>query len=148
MRINVPAFTPTPLMLRIISRMHTFLYRISGGRFTYSLLGRGMLLLTTTGRKSGRRYTTPLQYFKDGDDIVIVGSNAGNERHADWWLNLLANPEAGVQVKRKTRRMRAEEVLGEDRERLWPRLVDWYPSYGKYQQRTGRRVPVVKLRPL
>lgn len=146
MRINIPAFTPTPTMLRVISRVHTLLYRASGGRFTYSLLGRGMLLLTTIGRKSGRPYTTPLQYFKDGDDIIIVGSNAANERHADWWLNLLADPEAQVQIKRKTRRMRADEVLGEERERLWPRLVEWYPSYGKYQQRTDRRIPVVKLR--
>lgn len=147
MRINVPAFMPTPLMLRVISRVHTFFYRISGGRFTHSLLGRGMLLLTTTGRKSGRAYTTPLQYFKDGDDIVIVGSNAGNEKHADWWLNLLADPEAEVQVRRNSRRMRAEEVLDEERERLWPLLVEWYPSYARYQQRTHRRVPVVRLRP-
>jgi deazaflavin-dependent oxidoreductase (nitroreductase family) len=145
MRINVPAVTPTPMMLRIISRVHTFLYRVSGGRFTYSLLGRGMLLLTTKGRKTGRPYTTPLQYFKDGDDVVVVGSNAGNEKHADWWLNLLANPEADAQVKRNTHRVRAEEVLGAERERLWPRLVEWYPGYGKYQERTTRRVPVVKL---
>jgi deazaflavin-dependent oxidoreductase (nitroreductase family) len=145
MRINVPAFTPTRLMLRIISRVHTFLYRVSGGRFTYSLLGRGMLLLTTKGRRTGRPYTTPLQYFKDEGDIVIVGSNAGSDRHTDWWLNLLANPEAEVRVKRNTSRVRAEEVLGEERDRLWPRLVDWYPSYGKYQERTSRRVPVVKL---
>ena len=148
MRINVPAFTPTPLMLRIISRIHTFLYRLSGGRFTYSLLGRGMLLLTTTGRKTGRPYTTPLQYYKDDSGIIIVGSNAANERHADWWLNLLANPEAEVQIKRKTRRVRAEEIVGEERDRLWPRLVQWYPSYGKYQQRTDRRIPVVRLLPL
>ena len=148
MRINVPAFTPTPLMLRIISRIHTFLYRLSGGRFTYSLLGRGMLLLTTTGRKTGRAYTTPLQYYKDDSGIIIVGSNAANERHADWWLNLLANPEAEVQIKRKTRRVRAEEIVGEERDRLWPRLVQWYPSYGKYQQRTDRRIPVVRLLPL
>lgn len=148
MRINVPAFTPTPRMLRVIGRVHTFLYQISGGRFTYSLLGRGMLLLTTTGRKTGRPYTTPLQYYKDGRDIIVVGSNAGNKRHTDWWLNLLAHPEADVQIKRKQRRVRAEEIVGEERERLWPRLVEWYPSYGKYQKRTDRRVPVVKLLPI
>lgn len=146
MRINVPAFTPSPGLLRLIGRVHTFLYRVSGGRFTYSLLGRGMLLLTTTGRNTGRQYTTPLQYYKDGRDIIVVGSNAGNPRHTDWWLNLLADPEADVQIKRKKRPVRAEEVLGQERERLWALLVEWYPSYSKYQRRTERRVPVVKLR--
>jgi deazaflavin-dependent oxidoreductase (nitroreductase family) len=133
-------------MLRVISRTHTFLYRVSGGRFTYSLMGRGMLLLTTKGRRSGRPYTTPLQYLNDGDDVVIVGSNAGNARHADWWLNLLADPWAEMRIGRETFRANVEEVLGEERERLWQRLVEWYPSYGEYRKRTERRIPVVKLR--
>ena len=139
--------TPTPLMLKIISRVHTFLYRATGGRVTSSLLGRGMLLLTTKGRKSGRPYTTPLQYLEDGDRIIIVGSNAGNARHADWWLNLRQHPEAAVQGGGSVRRMRAEEVLGEERERLWEKLVEWYPSYAQYQKRTDRRIPVVALTP-
>lgn len=146
MRINVPAFTPGRWTLRVISRTHTFLYRVSGGRFTHSLLGRGMLLLTTKGRRSGRPYTAALQYYDDGGVPVVVGSNAGNPRHADWWLNLLADPEAAVQIKNEKYRTRAEEVVGEERERLWPELVAWYPSYGKYQKRTERRIPVVRVR--
>lgn len=139
-------FTPTPLMLRIISRIHTFLYQASGGRLATSALGRGMLLLTTTGRKSGRPYTTPLQYLEEDDSVLVVGSNAGNDRHADWWLNLLDDPHADVQIGRKTYRMQAKEVLWEERERLWPKLVEWYPSYGEYQKHTERRIPVVRLR--
>lgn len=145
MRINVPAFTPGRRTLRAISRVHTLLYRASGGRFTHSLLGRPMLLLTTTGRNSGRRYTAALQYYAHGDTPVVVGSNAGNPNHADWWLNLMANPEAQVQIRRTSFRTRAEEVVGEERERLWEELVVWYPSYARYQRRTERRIPVVRL---
>jgi deazaflavin-dependent oxidoreductase (nitroreductase family) len=109
--------------------------------------GSPVLLLETIGRKSGKKRTTPLLYLPDGRNTVIVASKGGAAKHPAWWLNLRANPETAVQVGPRTLEMRAEETTGEDRERLWRRLVAMYPGYADYQRRTDREIPVVRLRP-
>ena len=137
-----------PTVMKIFSRSHTFWYRVSGGMLGGSMGGAPIALLTTTGRKSGRRRTTPLQSIEDGENVVFIASNAGHKVHPQWWLNLKANPEATVRVKRHERKMRAEEATGEERERLWQKAVDQYAGYADYQKTADREIPVVVLKPV
>ena len=108
----------------------------------------GLALLETTGRKSGKRRTTPLLYVADGDRLVIIASKGGAPRHPDWWLNLERNPRTQVQVGRRRMTVEAEEATGPERERLWERLLEIYPAYQDYQRRTARQIPVIVLRPV
>jgi F420H(2)-dependent quinone reductase len=106
-----------------------------------------ILLLHHRGRKSGQERVTPLMYLDDGDDVVIVASRAGSNQHPAWWLNLRDAGEAEIQVGSERRRVRPRVAEGEERAALWPRLVELYPSYGVYEQRTDRRIPVIVLEP-
>lgn len=142
-------FTPlADRMFRLVTAAHTCAYRSSGGTFAGKTQGNPVLLLETTGRKCGKRRTTPLLYLPDGRNMVIVASKGGAAKHPAWWLNLRANPETVVQVGPRTREVRAEETAGEDRARLWERLVAIYPGYADYQHRTDREIPVIRLRPM
>ena len=139
---------PTPVLLRFTSATHAFWYQVSGGLIGRSIFGAPILLLTVTGRKSGRTHTTPLIYLQDGDNFVIVGSVGGSDKHPAWFLNLRARPEAEVLVGRTRTRVRAEVANDEERARLWPQLVKLYSNYDEYQKKTSRRIPVVILRPV
>ncbi len=137
----------SPVLIRAIGRTHRALYKLTRGTIGASLAGKPMLLLTTTGRKTGMLRTTPLQYLKDGDNLVVVASNGGNPSHPGWWFNLEDNPAAEAQVGKQQQRVRAETALGEERNRLWALIVDAYPEYDKYQKETERTIPVVMLQP-
>ena len=106
-----------------------------------------VLLLTTTGRKSGRPRTQPLTYTRAGEGYVVIGSKGGAAQHPLWYLNLRANPVAEVTVGCETHGVRAREAEGEERERLWRQLADVYSGYDRYAQRTSRRIPVIVLEP-
>jgi deazaflavin-dependent oxidoreductase (nitroreductase family) len=136
-----------PTVMKIFSRTHTFWYRVSGGVIGGSMGGAPIALLTTTGRKSGKKYTTPLQSIEDGDNIIFIASNAGHKVHPQWWLNLEANPEATVLIKRDERKMIAAAATGEERTRLWQKAVDQYAGYADYQKTADREIPVVVLKP-
>ncbi len=136
-----------PVLMKAIGRIHRALYRLTRGALGGRLAGKPMLLLTTTGRKTGKSRTTPLQYLEDGENMVVVASNGGNPRHPAWWFNLERHPEAEVQVGKVTRRVRAETASAEERSRLWPLLVETTPGYAEYQKGTERTIPVVILRP-
>jgi len=137
----------SPTLLKVISVTHIFWYRVTGGALGARLAGRPMLLLTTTGRKSGRPRTTPLQYFEDGGSMIVIASNGGNSWHPAWWLNLERNPEAEVQVRSDKRQVTAERAEGDERERLWEAAVETYSGYADYQMTANREIPVVVLRP-
>jgi len=139
---------PNPVLLRFMSATHSFWYQVSGGIIGRSVFGAPVLLLTATGRKSGRSHTTPLIYLQDGDNFVIVGSKGGSDQHPVWFLNLRANPDAEVLVGRARTRVRAEVATDEERARLWPLLVKLYGNYDEYQKGTKRQIPVVILRPV
>ncbi len=128
-------------------KVHPWLYRISGGIIGSRVLGLPVLLLTTTGRKSGAARTRALTYFPRGETAVVVASYLGEPRHPDWWLNLQANPRATIQRRRQVTQVRAREAEGEERERLWREIVAQAGDYAEYQQRTSRRIPVVVLEP-
>lgn len=103
------------------------------------------LLLTTTGRKSGRQLTMPLIYGKDGDHYVIVASKGGAPEHPAWYLNLQSNPRVDLQVVEDKFPAVARTATGEERERLWKMMSAIYPPYPSYQLRTNREIPVVVL---
>ena len=129
-----------------VTAIHREVYRATGGRVGARLAGMNMLLLTTTGRKSGKPRTLPLACFEDGDDLVVVASNGGQGRDPAWWLNLKVDPRAGVILGRDERRVRATLAVGSERERLWPWLKARNPAYVKYEKKTDREIPVVVLR--
>jgi deazaflavin-dependent oxidoreductase (nitroreductase family) len=130
-----------------MSATHKFWYRITGGGIGGHFSGAPILLLTTTGAKSGKQRTAPLMYLEDGDDIVVVASNGGSDRHPGWWANLRRNPQARVQIRGSRRAVRAGEASADERARLWPKLLEMYDEYECYQERTARVIPVVILRP-
>ncbi len=136
-----------PTVMKVMSGINLFWYRLTGGIVGGSFGGRPILLLSTTGRRSGRPRTTPLQYLEDGENMVVVASNGGNSWHPAWWLNLERNPQAEVQVGNKKMRVNAEKAEGEERERLWLLLVEMYSGYEGYQKTANREIPVVVLRP-
>jgi deazaflavin-dependent oxidoreductase (nitroreductase family) len=128
--------------------VHNELYRRTGGRLGGRAGRLPMLLLTTTGRKTGQARTTPLGYLPDGDRMVVVASYGGDDRHPQWYLNLQANPEATVQAGARTQRVRAATATGEEKAELWPRVLALYSGYAGYQQTTTRDIPLVILTPV
>ena len=126
---------------------HVFLYRISGGRFGSQMRGFGVLLLTTTGRKTGKRRTMPLGYIRDGDSYVVIASNGGLDRHPAWYFNLQQNPNVQIQVRERTLDVKAETAQGDHRQRLWSQVLAEAPGYADYQTRTTREIPLVILMP-
>jgi deazaflavin-dependent oxidoreductase (nitroreductase family) len=136
-------------MLRTISALNTWIYRVSGGRWMGRFpSGAPVCLLTTRGRKSGQRRTVPLLFLPDGDDLVIVASQGGAPQHPGWYFNLVADPAAEVQIGRRIFAAAARVVNEQEKAALWPRLVAIYPPYDAYQQRTTRSIPVVRLAPV
>jgi len=135
------------LMVRALNKTHSSVYRRSDGRVWGTMFGGPVLLLNTTGRKSGQRRTNPLLYVRDGDDFVLIASNGGAPRHPAWYLNLRANPDATVEVGDLRVRVRAEVVDGEEKAHLWQKMVDMYSSYDDYQKKTNREIPLLVLHP-
>jgi len=133
--------------LKTISAVHRMLYRASGGRIGGKVWGLSILLLTTTGRKSGRRRTTPLCFLPDGDALVVVASNGGMDWFPAWSLNLLDQPRATVEIGRERRDVVAHHAPPDEHARLWAEITAIAPGYLKYQQRTSREIPLVVLDP-
>ena len=143
-----PYNAPIATAQKWATKLHTSLFRATDGKVGGRMLGSPVLLLVATGRKSGRRRTTPLLYLQDGGRYVIVASNGGAAKHPVWWLNLRANPDATVEVGGRRTRVRATEARGAEKARLWKELIRMYPSYENYQERTDREIPVVLLDPI
>jgi F420H(2)-dependent quinone reductase len=136
-----------PLLNRVFGA-HAALYRASGGAVGRRIPGLPpFLLLHHVGAKSGTERTSPLVYFEDGDNLVIVASKGGFPRHPAWFHNLRANPETTVQVGTERRRVRARVATDAEHERLWPRAVATWAGYDDYQARCERKIPLVILEP-
>jgi deazaflavin-dependent oxidoreductase (nitroreductase family) len=136
------------LGFRIASSIHNAVYRLTGGKIGGKMGKAPVLLLTSTGRKSGKPRTNPLLYARAGDGYAVIASKGGAPQHPLWYLNLQASPHAEVTVGRETRHVHARDAEGEERERLWRALTDVYPGYDKYAEKTSRRIPVVVLEPV
>jgi len=136
----------TPIV-ELFWKVHPWLYRVSGGRLLGELVGMKVLLLTTTGAKSGASRTTALTYLEAGGAFVVIGSFLGEPRHPAWVHNLRADPRATVQVGARRIAVTAREARGEERAQLWAQLVALQPDYREYEGRTDREIPVVVLDP-
>lgn len=107
--------------------------------------GRPLVLLTTTGAKSGQRRTTPMMYIPDGDRLIVIASNAGAPRHPDWYRNLVAHPVVTVEVGAETYDATATVLRGALRQEVWTRIVASYPFFADHQAKTTREIPVIAL---
>ena len=114
-----------------------------GGNFE----GAPLLLLHTTGRRSGKSEVNPLMYLKDGDRYVVFASNAGADTNPDWYHNLKAHPDIQIEVDDETVKARAEEIKGPEHDRLYAHQASLYPGYAQYQRQTKRFIPVIALTP-
>ena len=141
----------TPLVEKgqsLFTEAHALIFSSTGGRAGRVFRGSPVLLLVTTGRRTGKRRTTPLMYLRDGEDFVVVASNGGAPKHPAWFLNLRTNPEVTVEVGGRKLRVRTQEAGPEEKVRLWPELVAMYPNFLEYQKKTERELPVIVLRPV
>lgn len=135
-------------IVKAMSHINTWIYRISGGRFGGTWLrGAPVMLLTTVGRKSGVRRTTPLLYLRDGKDVLIVGSQGGMSKNPHWVGNLEANPDCEIEIGSARTLMRARRVSDDEKVSVWPRLTAMYRDFDDYQARTERNIPVIRLAP-
>jgi deazaflavin-dependent oxidoreductase (nitroreductase family) len=133
-------------MTALFGQEHVRRYRETGGAEGHIWKeGSTVLLLTTTGRTSGREYTTPLIYDLDGENPVVVASQGGAPKHPNWYLNLSRNPEVEVQILGDRFRARARTAGGEERDRLWRQMNRMWPHYDEYARGTDREIPVVVL---
>jgi F420H(2)-dependent quinone reductase len=133
--------------LRLGGKLNVPLYRLSRGRLFGRIGQAPVLLLTTTGRRSGKERTAPVLYLADGERLVVIGSNAGNERAPAWVFNLRANPLAEVQVRGKRQKVQARFAEGGERDELWRRMNDQYAGFEDYRARTDRHIELVVLEP-
>ncbi len=135
------------ITMKVVGTVHRWLYRASGGKLGRTFFGAPVVLLTTTGRKTGRPRTWPLSYLHEGDRLIVIASNGGQPNHPAWYLNLQANPHVSVQLGDQAQAMIAQTTEGDERARLWSRVVREYPAFEGYQRKTTREIPVVILEP-
>jgi len=136
------------LILKVMIPTTVFLYRLTGGVIGGRVQTLPVLLLTTTGRTSGKPRTVPVAYLRDGSTNVIIASYAGLPRHPAWFLNLESHPEATIQLKKRQMQVKAETANQEKKRELWARLMEVAPGYADYQKRTSRDIPIVILHPI
>ena len=133
-------------MSDLFGEEHVRRYRETGGKEGHDWReGSSVLLLTTTGRKTGNKTTTPLIYAQDGDRYVIVASKGGAPEHPGWYRNLAKDPNVELQVWDEAFSARARTAHGEERERLWRKANEVWPHYDEYATKTDREIPVVVL---
>jgi F420H(2)-dependent quinone reductase len=133
--------------LRASGKLNVPLYRLSRGRLGGKVGRAPVCLLTTTGRRSGQPRTAPVLYLADGDRLIVIGSNAGNERAPAWSLNLKAHPDAEVEIGSNRRSVRARVAEGDERAELWQRMNAQYEGFDHYEARTSRDIAVFVLEP-
>jgi deazaflavin-dependent oxidoreductase (nitroreductase family) len=133
--------------LTLVGDDHINAYRETGGEVGYIWNGVPTLLLSATGRRTGRALTSALIFARDGDDYLVVASMGGAPQHPSWYRNLLAHPEAEIQVKAERIAVTARTAPAAEKPRLWQIVVDVWPNYAAYQTRTDRDIPVVVLSP-
>ena len=138
----------TWFLVNVGNKIDPYLMRATGGRVK-STISAPTVLLTHTGARSGRKRTTPLAYFTDGDDVILIASRGGSRNHPAWYHNVTANPQVELWTKGGGGRYRArEEAKGKERDRLWALATGFYPGFARYQERArDRRIPVIVCSP-
>ncbi|MCJ0902890.1 nitroreductase family deazaflavin-dependent oxidoreductase [Rhodococcus sp. ARC_M6] len=150
--LDAPA---TVTIIKWMSKANVAMYRATGGKLgstwrVGSALRRGLpiCLLTTTGRKSGEERISPLLFLEDSDNVILVASQGGLPKNPMWYLNIKADPVVTVQIKSRTRSMKARVATDEERTQLWPKLTAMYADFDNYQAWTDRVIPVIVCEPL
>jgi deazaflavin-dependent oxidoreductase (nitroreductase family) len=136
-------------MMKGMNLVHRAVLGLSGGRLGWTLGRMTAVELHTTGRRSGRRRSTMLSApISDGNRFVLIASKGGADRHPEWYLNLVADPEVELTVRNRTYRMRARTATAAEKAELWPTIVKMNPGYAGYQRKTDRDIPVVICEPV
>ena len=133
------------VVFRVGTGLHTALYRRTGGKIWGQMFKQPMMVLTTTGRRSGEPRSTMLMCIKDGERFLAVASYGGDDRDPQWLKNLRANPEATIEVEGETIPVRAAIASPDEKQALWPKVLAAYKGYANYQRRSSRDIPVVIL---
>ena len=154
---NKPKQLNSPVVSKVMKyagKAHVWVYRRTGGKVGANWrVGAGFkkpvptLLLEHTGRKSGRTLVSPLVFIHDGDDVIVVASQGGRDTDPQWYRNLVANPDAHIEIGSDRRAVRALTATPEEKARLWPKLVEAYADFDTYQAWADRDIPVVILKP-
>jgi deazaflavin-dependent oxidoreductase (nitroreductase family) len=141
--------TVKDMFARYANVLHRAIIKGTGGRIGGTGFGMPVVILTTTGRKSGKQRTTMLTTpVHDDNRVVLVASYGGDDRHPAWFLNLRDNPDVELEMRGKQRSMRAHVATGEEKDVLWPEVVSAYKGYAQYQTKTDRDIPLVILEPV
>jgi len=135
------------MWIKVLMAMNVFLYRLTRGALGSRMGGQSVLLLHTVGRKSGKAYTIPLNYYRDGENYVVVASNWGKGYHPGWYYNLMQQGRTEIQVKDRKMRVQASQATGDEYERLWKVVTSQNDYYLRYQKQTDRKIPMVILTP-
>jgi F420H(2)-dependent quinone reductase len=135
-------------VLRFFMGINSFLIHTSKGKIGAHLGKQTILLMHTVGRKTGKRYTTPIAYFTDAGNYYVIGSNWGQEKNAAWFYNLKQQPELKIEVEGKELKVRAREASGEEYDRLWLNAIMHHPDYLHYKEMTPRHIPILVFEPL
>jgi len=134
-----------PLLARLFIKAHVLLYQLSGGKLGTTMRGHRVLILTTRGRKSGSVRHVPVAPLVEGDDLYIIASLGGAPKNPGWYHKLKANPEVEVQLGDQHWKAKAIDLPEPEREQVWQRVVAAMPGFAEYQQKTTRKIPVVRL---
>ena len=131
--------------IKALMTINTFLFRLTGGRLGSKMAGQTVLLLNTTGRKSGKAYTTPINYYRANGDYLVVASNWGKDQHPGWYFNLIQQPVATIQVKDRLLSVQAHPASDAEYDKLWNFVTSKNEFYIRYQSQTKRKIPVMIL---
>ena len=135
-------------LTKVFTRTNAFLFQLTGGRLGSQMGKQSVLLLYTVGRKSGKAYVTPLSYYRDGENYLVVASNWGKENDPDWFRNLAPRTHTTIQAKEATIQVEARPAEGDEYQRLWKLVTSQNSQYLQYQQAITRPIPIMILAPV
>ena len=135
------------MLIKLLMTINVFLYRLTNGLIGGKMAGRSVLLLHTIGRKSGKSYITPTNYYRDGENYVLVASNWGKANNPAWFFNLMNRPETIIEVKGQRLSVWARQANPDEYERLWKMVIQQNAYYVRYQSQIKRKIPLVILVP-
>ena len=135
------------MLIKLLMTINVFLYRLTNGLIGGKMAGRSVLLLHTIGRKSGKSYITPTNYYRDGENYVLVASNWGKTNNPAWFFNLMNRPETIIEVKGQRLSVWARQANPDEYERLWKMVIQQNAYYVRYQSQIKRKIPLVILVP-
>jgi deazaflavin-dependent oxidoreductase (nitroreductase family) len=136
------------MWVKILMAVNVILFRLSRGIIGSRMAGQSVLLLHTVGHKSGKRYTTPVNYYRDGENYILVASNWGKDTQPGWYHNLMNQPAAAIQARSRAFSVKACKADGEEYKRLWAIVTSQNAFYTRYQEQTKRKIPILVLTPI